>query len=260
MSNVNKLPSLSIFFPAFNEAGNIKLMIKSALQVAPHVARRFEIIIVDDGSHDQTYQIAKNLSKRNKNIKVVTQQNKGYGGAVKRGFKEARYEWVFFTDADRQFNLEDLKKFNFFTKDYDLVIGYRINRAEGLKRQLLADALKIWNKVFLGFPSEIKDIDCAFKLIHKSVLDQTLPLKSNGAMITTELLLKAFQNGFRCKQIGVKHYPRQSGISTGNNPQVILKAIHDTFMLQKQFKPLHLKPSFKKNLQPSWLISSDVVQ
>ena len=230
-----KLPELSIFFPVYNEAGNIEEAIKQALFVAPKIAEKHEIIVVDDGSRDATLQIARRLARTDKHVRVVTQYNKGYGGALKLGFKSARYDWVFYTDADLQFDISELKKFIRFTKDHDMIIGYRKHRVEGWKRQILASALKIWNKVLLNFPLRIRDIDCAFKLMHKRVIRLSSPLISDGAMASTELLLKAYFDGFAFKQIGVNHFARHAGSPTGSNWKVILRAVRDTFTLQKHF-------------------------
>jgi glycosyltransferase involved in cell wall biosynthesis len=229
---INKLSSLSIFFPAYNEAGNIQEAVKQALKVAPDVARKYEVLIVNDGSTDATLSIAKRLAKRYKSVRVINQRNKGYGGALKRGFKEAKFDWIFFTDIDLQFDIMELKKFIKYIQHNQLVIGFRLNRAEGFKRYLLAKLLKLWNIILLGFPRSITDIDCAFKLIHKTVLLKTQPLISDGTMISSELLLKAYMADFNIKQIGVRHYQRFIGSPTGSNLKVIIKAVRDTFILK----------------------------
>lgn len=230
---IKKLSELSVFFPAYNEAANIEETIKQALFVVPRLAKKYEIIVVNDGSTDSTYQIAKRLAKRHKYVRVVTQKNKGYGGALKRGFSTAKYEWVFFTDADLQFDLHELEKFVAVAADNDMVIGYRKNRAEGRKREVLAKLLRVWNKILFNFPLSIKDIDCAFKLIKKSVIKEVEPLFSDGAMASTELLLKAYKAHFVYEQIGVTHYKRRAGEPTGDNFSVIARAVKDTFMLRK---------------------------
>lgn len=231
----NKLPELSLFYPAFNEAGNIEEAVKQALFVLPKIAEKYEIIVVNDGSTDATKQIAKRLSVQYKNVRLVSQKNKGYGGALKRGFKEAKYGWIFFTDADLQFDLKELASFIAYTDDHDMVLGYRLVRAEGLRRDLIAKCLKLWSFVILGFPSQIKDIDCAFKLIKKAAIQSTYPLQSNGAMVSTELLLKLLRKDYSYQQIGVKHYKRSMGVATGNNLKVIVKAISDTVDLKIYF-------------------------
>jgi glycosyltransferase involved in cell wall biosynthesis len=231
---IKKLPELSVFFPAYNEAGNIEEVIKQALFILPKIANKFEILIINDGSTDSTLQISKRLAKKFQSVRVISQENKGYGGALKKGFKEARFEWVFFTDSDLQFDISEITKFVKHVDSNDLIIGFRLERAEGWKRHLLASALKFWNRLMLGFPREINDIDCAFKLIHKKVLSEVEPLFSDGAMVSTELLLKAYRANFRFAQVGVKHYQRFIGKPTGSNTKVIAKAVVDTFYLQSQ--------------------------
>jgi glycosyltransferase involved in cell wall biosynthesis len=199
----------------------------------PKIAEKFEIIIINDGSIDGTSLIAERLTKYYPCVRLVSQSNKGYGGALKSGFINSKYDWIFYTDSDLQFDLKELKRFITHTDYYDLIIGYRKNRAEGWKRQIFTVALKIWNNFFLAFPLSIKDIDCGFKLLHKRVVKNASPLISDGAMLSTEILLKAYRSNFRIKQIGVSHYSRMSGKPTGNNLKVISRAVRDTFILQK---------------------------
>lgn len=249
-----KLPSLSIFFPAYNEAGNIEESVLQALTIAKRVAHKYEVIVVNDGSKDATLSVARRLARQHENIRVVTQANTGYGGALKRGFKASRYEWIFFTDADLQFDITELMNFVEKSTKYQLILGYRKTRAEGWKRQLLADMLKIWNRVLLGFPMNIKDIDCAFKLIHRSVLEKVTPLTSNGAMVSTELLLRAYYAKVAYRQIGVEHYQRSTGSSTGSNLKVILRAVFDTFALQSKLFPR--RAYFKLQANKTFLFSA----
>lgn len=232
---INKLSSLSVFFPAFNEADSISEAVSQAHAILPRVAKRYEIIVINDGSKDATAETVKQLRVGNKKIRLVNQRNRGYGGALKRGFKEAKYDWIFYTDSDLQFDVRELLKLVRETSDDKLamVLGYRKNRAEGIRRQILAIALKIWNRLLLGFPAEIKDIDCAFKLLRKDVLRTIEPLFSDGAMVSTELLLKSIDSGFQFTQVGVSHYKRRAGTPTGSNVFVILRAIKDTLILKK---------------------------
>ena len=225
------LPSLSIFFPTYNEEENISKQVKAALAIAKKVANEFEILIINDGSKDNTREIAKQLEAKYSQVRLVSQRNKGYGGAVKRGFAEAKYEWVFYTDADLQFDMQELQKFVRRAKNNKLIIGYRKKRADGWKRVLLANMLKQWNYFWLRFPRDIKDIDCAFKLIHRDVIEKVKPLVTDGAMMTTEFLLKAYRKGYKPVQIGVTHYDRQFGEATGSNRKVIIKAVKETFIL-----------------------------
>lgn len=246
--NRQKLSSLSVFLPAYNEAGNLREIVEQLLTVLPQVAQKYELLIINDGSRDATRQIGLHLMARHpQTVRLINQHHRGYGSALKRGFATAQYDWIFFTDSDLQFDVTELTKLVAHAPQNDLVIGYRLHRADGRKRQLVASCLKLWNHFWLNFPTHIRDIDCAFKLINRRVIKQIEPLFSDGAMISTELLLKAHQANFATTQIGVHHYNRHCGEPTGNNLKVIFKAVRDTFILKNQ---LNQQKARLKNLSP----------
>jgi len=226
-----RLNSLSVFFPMHNEEANITRVIAQAQKVIPQLAEKYEIIVVNDGSKDRTSALAHQLAKKDKHLVVVDQINLGYGSALRTGFRTARHEWVFFADGDLQFDLNELAKFVPFTAQHMAVLGYRLKRADSWSRLLLAKLLKVWNAIFFQFPISIRDIDCAFKLFHRSVVDDILPLQSRGAMISTELLLKLIDNEHSFAQVGVTHYPRQYGAQTGARWDVIYGAVKETAQL-----------------------------
>jgi glycosyltransferase involved in cell wall biosynthesis len=234
-----KLPSLSVFYPCFNEQENLPLVVSQALEILPLVAKKFEIIVVNDGSTDQTKQVAQKLAVNHKVIRVVShQQNRGYGASVRTGFKSSKYDWIFYTDGDGQFNLEELKVFVKYVQDYQIIVGYRQKRAEGFKRILFARLYKFY--IDCLFRVHIKDIDCAFKLI-KAELIKDLDLFSNGAFISAELLYKLKKKRIKVKQLPVTHYDRVYGKSTGASMKVI------TIGLWEPLK-LYLKMKFNLNL------------
>jgi len=232
---VKKLPSLSIFFPFYNEEANIVAQTKEALKIAPRFSQKWEIILVNDGSADKTGQIAQELAKKYPGVRAVSHpQNRGYGAAVKTGLKKSRYDWIFFSDGDRQFNLKELEKLVEKSDQADLVIGYRQKRADSFIR--LANA-KLFNFLIrLLFGLKVKDVDCAFKLIKKEVVDNILPLKSDGALVSSELLIKAQKKGYKILEVPVSHYPRKAGKQTGANPRVIFKAFYDIAALWQDLK------------------------
>lgn len=236
MKKPYKLGSLSVFFPVFNEEKNLSTLLKEAIKLVPQLSQKYEILVINDGSTDKSKQIAEKFSKKYPFVKVINKKNEGgYGGPVIRGFKEAKYDYVFFTDSDLQFNLNELPKFVKAAKNpnYDLIIGYRKKRAEGFNRLLTAKGMKYWNFVFLGFPLFIKDIDCAFKLIKKEVIKDIMPLYSKSNLISSEFLLKAYKKGYKFKQIGVTHYLRSRGESTCGGIKAVKDVIRDTFKLIK---------------------------
>jgi glycosyltransferase involved in cell wall biosynthesis len=232
--NETVLSSLSVFFPCFNEEKNIALFVKQAEEILPKIADKYEILIVNDGSRDQTKAVAEKVASSNTHIKVINHDtNRGYGAALKSGFSASSHDWIFFTDGDLQFDLTELQTLLPFTKTNSVIIGYRKNRAEGFRRALNARLFKTF--VDILFRLHVRDIDCAFKLIRRDAL-QNIGLVSDGAFISSELLYRLKKKGYKFKQIGVTHYSRQFGNPTGSNLRVILKALKETVTLYLYMK------------------------
>lgn len=229
---VKKLPELSIFFPFWNEEKNVRSVVETALKVAPEVASKFEIIIVDDGSSDNTLDVAKQIEAQHKNVKVITHSpNRGYGAALKEGFEAASYQYVVFTDGDRQFDFAEVEHFVEKISSADIVIGYRKKRRDHalFKRLLLMNLLKFWDFVLFGF--WFKDIDCGFKMFRRSALTNLMPFRSEGAMITTEILAKAVRKKLKIKEVEVTHFQREFGKQTGANIPVVFRAVLESLIL-----------------------------
>jgi glycosyltransferase involved in cell wall biosynthesis len=230
---MHKVPSLSIFFPFWDEQANIEAVIKKAIPVAQKVAEKWEIIMVDDGSSDKTLEIAKRLAKNDSRLVAVTHdRNRGYGAALKTGLLAAKYDLIVFNDGDGQFDLAEIEKFFEQMGNADMVIGYRKKRVDSPLRHILMNMLKVWDLVLFGFT--FKDIDCGFKLFTREALNKILPLKSEGAMITTEILAKANKAHLKIVQVEVNHYPRIYGNQSGGNPRVIVRAVREGLMLWKE--------------------------
>ncbi len=228
------LSSLSIFFPCYNEEGNIERVTRAALDVAPQFADRFEIILVDDGSSDRTGEIADSLAAEIPQVRAVhNRPNLGYGGAVARGLNESQMEWVFFTDGDGQFDIRELPRLVELLDRCDLAVGYRLNRADNAIRRLNAFCWGVLIRALFGL--KVRDIDCAFKLLPKSLIG-AIELHSDGAMISAELLAKARYRGLRIAEVGVSHHPRTAGEQTGANLKVILKAFRELFRLRRHIR------------------------
>ena len=225
-----KLSSLSVFFPFWNEQDNIENVVENALKVVDQIADKWEIIIVDDGSEDKTLEKAQKLAKLHKNIVVVSHTpNRGYGAALKEGFSHARYEYVVFNDGDGQFDFSEVTKFADKIQSCDLVIGYRKKRQDHLMRHILMNLLKIWD--FMLFRLHVRDIDCGFKMFRKTALDSIGTLRSEGAMITTEILVKAKRKKLKMGEVEVSHFRRKHGSSTGGNIPVVMRAMLESLML-----------------------------
>lgn len=232
--SAKKLTSLSIFFPCYNEEKNIPIFVEEAFRVLPTVARKFEVIIINDGSRDNTLKITKKLQKQHAELRLVNHaKNRGYGASLKTGFQHAQYDWVFFTDGDLQFSLQELAKFVSYTNDYEVIIGYRKKRADGAMRSSIAKIYKLF--IDMLFRLGVKDIDCAYKLFSKRVLN-LVTLESEGAFISAELLYKLKKQQVKFRQLPVNHFLRKFGSPTGNNFDVVLKAGKESLKLY-----LHMK-------------------
>lgn len=232
---MNKINNLSIFFPFWNEERNIENVVKSAIPVAERVAQNWEIIIVDDGSSDKTLEIANRLAARNPNVRVVSNNvNRGYGAALKTGFENSKYDLVVFNDGDNQFDFSQVDRLLGKINESDIVIGFRKKRLDNRFRHLLMNLLKIWDFVLFGL--YFRDIDCGFKLFRKDALRKIMPLYSEGAIITTEILAKAKKNNLKIAEVEVSHFPRKFGDQSGGNLRVIFRAVKESLAL---FVELH---------------------
>jgi len=207
-------PGISIVLPALNEEENIEVLVGQIKDYFKTNTLPFEIIIVNDGSIDQTGSMADRLADTHKNITVIHHpENQGYGKSLRDGFQAGQKEYLFYTDADMQFKIESLDLFMPYIKEgkTDMVIGYRVGRQDIWLRKFLAWGFNKFSSTL--FSLGVKDIDCAFKLFKKQSY-MKLDLFSNDFLIDTEILTKSRQENFIIEQVGVRHYPRSAGEST----------------------------------------------
>jgi glycosyltransferase involved in cell wall biosynthesis len=225
---------LSVFFPCYNEEKNIKNTIDKTIPVLKEIATKWEIILINDGSKDNTAKVLEKIKKDYPSqINIITHNpNRGYGAALKSGLYNAKYQWIAFTDSDGQFDFTEITKFieNQQKTKSDIVIGYYLARQVS-KMAIITS--KIWELiVFILFGLHVTDIDCGFKLINKKVVDTIPKLEAErGAFISSEFLIKSKKAGFKISEIGVHHYPRVEGKATGRSLKVIIKSFSDLFNL-----------------------------
>jgi glycosyltransferase involved in cell wall biosynthesis len=229
-----RVARLSYFFPAHNEEANLRPLVDEALATLPTLAEAWEIVIVDDGSRDTTPAIADELTAANPGLvrAVHHPTNLGYGAALRSGLGAARYDLVAFTDGDRQFQVADLGRLlaRLAAPDRpDVVVGYRIKRADPLARTVYARLYRLANRIFFGLA--IRDVDCACKLFRREAL-QGLRVESGGAFFSAELLIKLHASGRTLAEVGVPHYPRTAGSPTGAKPSVVWRAVRDFWALR----------------------------
>ncbi len=216
-------PDLSLVFPVFDEERNIGPLLDSALALGPRLDAEVEIVVVDDGSRDGSALVIEERRRGDPRIRVIQHAcNLGYGAALRAGLREARGELVFFTDADLQFDLAELSSLIRHTTEFDIVAGYRSPRRDPWPRRLIG---WLWSATArLLFDLRVRDIDCAFKVFRRHVLE-AIPIESVGAFVNTEILIRARAAHFRIHQVPVSHRRRRFGRQTGANPRVVLRAL-----------------------------------
>ena len=213
---------LSVVVPCFNEEGNIARVVGQAAEVGRRLASELEIIVVDDGSTDNTAQVLTTLGETVSELKIVPHaHNRGYGVAVRSGLARAGMDYVFLTDGDGQFDLEDLPAAIQLLREHDVIAGYRTHRQDGWWRRLWGRSwTALVNHVFgLG----VRDVNCAFKLVPRSLLLSS-DLRSHGALISAEILFEARRLELSVAECAVSHYPRRTGRQTGASLRVIATA------------------------------------
>jgi glycosyltransferase involved in cell wall biosynthesis len=225
------LPGVSVVLPAHNEEENVIEAVRQAVAATEPLSFRQEVIVVDDGSTDATGALAERLSFFEPRVRVVSHdRNRGYGSAVRSGIAAARFDWVLLTDADLQFDLGQLTEFVPHTREAELVVGYRQKRSDPLMRRVNAHG---WNAlIHLLFGLPVRDVDCAFKLIRRDMLDG-VELISTGATIDTEILAAASCRGAHIVELPVTHRPRMAGQATGADLRVIARAFREVMKVHR---------------------------
>lgn len=240
---MKKPEGISLFFPAFNEEDNIGKLLLEADQFLKNRALNYELIVVNDGSQDKTTEIVQQLAKKNPKIKLVNHpKNLGYGAALKTGFRCSKFPWIAFIDSDGQFDIEELEKFLQARGQTDLLMGYRMKRRDSLFRRFLARTL--WLVDWWLFGINYKDVDCGFKLFKKEILKKIGELKTQSAITETEFVLRTKRAGFKIKEIGVAHHPREKGEQTGGKFRIVTKAALEGLWLRLLLWQENLQSSF----------------
>ena len=217
--------SISVALPAYNEETNIEPQVEAVIQTFQPITSDFEVIVVNDGSRDQTGARVRALMTQYPNVRLVEHpHNRGYGAAVYSGFTAATKEWVFLTDADRQFDLSEIHKFLPHVDRADLILGYRAPRRDPFHRRLYGWG---WNwLVGLLFGLSVRDVDCAFKLFKREILDH-ITIHSRGATFSAEFLVRAQRAGYKSVEVPVSHLPRRAGKPTGARLGVVTRAFRE---------------------------------
>jgi len=236
-------PAISIFFPAYNDAGTIASMVVTARIAARQLTHDFEILVVNDGSRDHTAEVLGELERIIPELRVVHHtKNRGYGGALRTGFASASKDLIFYTDGDAQYDPRELRALvERMDEGVDFVNGYKMGRSDPLHRVIIG-RIYHWT-VRLAFGLRLRDVDCDFRLFRKSILDRVELTKSSG-VICVELMKKVQDAGFRILEVPVHHYHRAYGKSQFFNFRRVGRTLYDLIRLWVDLviRRVHLRP------------------
>jgi glycosyltransferase involved in cell wall biosynthesis len=225
-----KRSGLTIFFPAYNDSGTIGSLVIAARHAAKTVTDDFEVLVVNDGSADHTAEIADELARTFPEVRVVHHpKNRGYGGALRTGFREARKELIFYTDGDAQYDPSELVDlWSRMTDDVDLVNGYKISRSDPWHRIVIGRLYHHTVKLLFGL--SVRDVDCDFRLMRRSIFER-VRLDHNSGVICLELMKKVEDADFRIAEVPVHHYHRTHGRSQFFNVRRLARTAVDVAKL-----------------------------
>jgi glycosyltransferase involved in cell wall biosynthesis len=240
---MSKKPSISAFFPAYNDAGTIASMVVAVDATLEKLTDDYEVIVINDGSQDHTGEVLDALAQRYPRLRVIHhQQNRGYGGALRSGFGAATKELIFYTDGDAQYDPRELALLvPALGPNVDVVNGYKIDRSDPLHRKIIGRIYHHGVKLAFGF--RLRDVDCDFRLMRRTVFD-VIDLESNSGAICLELVKKLQDADFRFAEVPVHHYHRAYGRSQFFNFPRIFRTL-------KQLINLWLKLVLRKEHMPA---------
>jgi glycosyltransferase involved in cell wall biosynthesis len=208
-----KFGALSVFFPAYNDAPSLPGLLRKTFDVLQEHVEDYEVIVVNDGSYDNTAEVLDDLRRAySPYLRVITHpENRGYGGALRTGLGAAKKEFVFYTDGDGQYDVGELPKLlTLAGPATGLVNGYKLQRHDPLHRIWIGSTYNFCARLL--FRIRIRDIDCDYRLIRRALLDK-IRLFSTSGTICVELVRKLELSGCEVKEVGVHHYPRLYGRS-----------------------------------------------
>lgn len=226
---------LSVFFPAYYDEGNIGLVVHEAQTVLKDLhLDEYEITIIEDGSPDRTAEVVDRLAQENPGVRVRHHaKNMGYGATLKEGFLQSRFEYIFYTDGDNQFDMQELRSVLACLPAADIIVGYRVKKQYSLFRLLTSG---IYNALVRRlFALDVRDVNCAFKLVPRTLIEE-INLVSTAGFIDAEILIKGRDLGYSIKEIPVTHRPRLEGVATGARPAIVWQTIQETFRYWWQWR------------------------
>ena len=237
-------PSISLVVPVFNEEENLAHAVAVASRALVEFTSQYEIILVDDASTDRTAEIIRALASADSHLRTIRHEhNQKLGGTLRDGFAAASLELVLYMDADLPFDPKEIGRAisAMEVTRADMIAAYRFDRTgEGLRRAIYSYVYNGIIGVLFGWPH--RDINFAFKLMRREILE-AVELRSEGSLISAELITKSKNLGFTVQQIGLDYFPRTRGRSTLSSLGVIGKIFRELVVLYPEMRhPRRRKP------------------
>ena len=230
MSCSNHKNSISVFFPVFNDQESIGALVNNALAILPSLTEQYEVLLIDDGSTDESGAIADELARTSEHVRVVHHsRNQGYGAALQTGFQNATGDLIFYTDGDGQYDVLELALLvPLMTDGVDVVNGYKIKRHDNRCRKATGAIYNNLARVLFRLP--IRDVDCDFRLLRRSAIER-IPLGTSSGAVCVEMVRKLTVAGCVFREVPVHHYPRLHGKSQFFTPRRVARTILDVCVI-----------------------------
>jgi glycosyltransferase involved in cell wall biosynthesis len=222
---IRRQDSLSVFFPVFNDELTVRRVAEKALRVASGLTDDYEVVIVNDGSPDNSGSVADGVAKEYEFVRVIHHpRNLGYGAAVRSGLAACRKDWICFTDGDDEYDLYDLKKLWKLRDFYDLIITFRYVRRYSGFRIVIS---QIYNRLLRRlFYLRFRDVSTGLRLVRREIIED-IELRSDSPFIGAEIAIKTMLKGYRVGELGIQMFPREFGTGSSTSPENIYRTVVD---------------------------------
>ena len=241
MKRSQEANSLYIVIPAYNEGANIKTVIEDWYPIVESHGTNSQLVVIDDGSKDNTYKIMKKLAKTRPLLKAITKPNSGHGATILYGYHYAldhHAKFIFQTDSDGQTLPSEFEKFWKLRDQYDMVIGWRKGRQDGFSRIVVTKVLKITIKLFFGV--SVIDANTPFRLMKASTLSKyigMIPVDFNLSNVAISAIYA--KKSLKVKFLPITFRPRQGGTNSINLKKIFgigKQAVVDFRKINKEIK------------------------
>ena len=204
--------SVSAFFPCYNDALSIGKLVRDVRESLVESVDDFEIIVVNDGSSDNSLKVLQELQKEIGELRIVNHEvNRGYGGALLSGFAASNKQWVFYTDGDAQYDAREIVRcIAAVTESSDVIQGFKIGRGDPIHRRVIGRVYHQGVRFLFRLP--VRDTDCDFRLIRNAILEK-VRLRSTTGVICVEMMHALNRVNANFVEVGVSHYHRPHGKS-----------------------------------------------